>query len=492
MLEEEADSDRGRVLFSAPFRRLQNKAQVFSLETNASVRSRLTHSLEVSSIGRYIAQQAIKAFSDKDKRSYGVLNNERPLITFVETACLLHDIGNPPFGHFGEIAISEWFDSHDDELRPEGIKGPVLALWNRYFADFRHFDGNPQGLRIITKLQTAQSQDLNGLNLAATTIAATIKYPWASDSIGDKVYPWSEKKRKKCGFFQTECDVVKWVRETMDVPKETRHPLAYLMEAADDIAYCVSDIEDGIEKGLATPWYFGEFLEKRLNDCGFREIGLDDREKRDIKLIFEALQVLRDMASNTPKDGGTKRLAPMQDLRSATIRLLARRAGKSFAENQKSILAGTHGPLLDKDSAFPILDGLKSFAEFALYSSPIVRNREITAHAVLTGLLEAFLKIMKCDKARFDSILAGAYSDGKSTLITRDRSLAARLAGKYRSVYMAAVELEQRTRTDGHLLVMERIHRLRLIVDHISSMTDEYALQTHHLLSGTHITPYRT
>jgi dGTPase len=102
-LEEEADADRGRVLFCAPFRRLQNKAQVFSLESNAAVRSRLTHSLEVSSIGRLVAQQAIKMFSPEELDALGITGKERPLLTFVETACLLHDLGNPPFGHFGEI-----------------------------------------------------------------------------------------------------------------------------------------------------------------------------------------------------------------------------------------------------------------------------------------------------------------------------------------------------------------------------------------------------
>ena len=128
-LEEEADADRGRVLFSAPFRRLQNKAQVFSLESNAAVRSRLTHSLEVSSIGRYVAQQAIKAFSAAELDTLGIAGKERALITFVETACLLHDLGNPPFGHFGEIAISDWFHVNAEAVKPPGIGGSEKQRW---------------------------------------------------------------------------------------------------------------------------------------------------------------------------------------------------------------------------------------------------------------------------------------------------------------------------------------------------------------------------
>src|SRR5882762_4395057 len=132
-LEEEADADRGRVLFSAPFRRLQNKAQVFSLESNAAVRSRLTHSLEVSSIGRFVAQQAIKAFSPDELNSLGIAGKERPLITFVETACLLHDLGNPPFGHFGEIAVSDWFHLKESELKPDGIAGATEQNWDKCY-----------------------------------------------------------------------------------------------------------------------------------------------------------------------------------------------------------------------------------------------------------------------------------------------------------------------------------------------------------------------
>jgi len=132
-LEEEADADRGRVLFSAPFRRLQNKAQVFSLESNAAIRSRLTHSLEVSSIGRFVAQQALKAFSETEKKRLGIDDKERPILTFVETACLLHDLGNPPFGHFGEIAISDWFHIKESELKPDGIAGATEQNWDKCY-----------------------------------------------------------------------------------------------------------------------------------------------------------------------------------------------------------------------------------------------------------------------------------------------------------------------------------------------------------------------
>jgi dGTPase len=206
-LEEEADADRGRILFCAPFRRLQNKAQVFSLETNAAVRSRLTHSLEVSSIGRYVGQQALKAFTDGELAELGLIDKQRAFITFVETACLLHDLGNPPFGHFGEIAISDWFHLQASALKPSGIGGDKLHQWEKYYADFQHFDGNPQGFRICTKLQPPETGDLFGLNLTATTLASTVKYPWASDCV--------DSRTKKPGFFHTEQGAIKWIREIL-------------------------------------------------------------------------------------------------------------------------------------------------------------------------------------------------------------------------------------------------------------------------------------
>ena len=193
-LELEADADRGRILFSAPFRRLQNKAQVFSLESNAAVRSRLTHSLEVSSIGRLVAQEAIKSFSHEELIDLGIKDKELAFITFVENACLIHDLGNPPFGHFGEIAIANWFHNNAEDLK-ESFGTGLAHKWDQFYSDFRFFDGNPQGLRILTKLQPNNSNDLFGMNLTATTLAATIKYPWSPNLIGNS------SDRKRLGIF---------------------------------------------------------------------------------------------------------------------------------------------------------------------------------------------------------------------------------------------------------------------------------------------------
>lgn len=477
-LEEDADSDRGRVLFCAPFRRLQNKAQVFSLETNAAVRSRLTHSLEVSSIGRFVCQQAILAF-DRDKlNELGLAGKERPLTTFVETACLLHDIGNPPFGHFGEIAISDWFHLSEIRLKPKGIAGQPLRLWDQYYADFLHFDGNPQGFRIATRLQASETSDLFGLNLTATTLAATLKYPWPSDKIDSTVLG---HKPKKNGYFRTEDDVIKWIRERLGLTDYVRHPLAFLMEAADDIAYCISDIEDGIEKRLIDQREFAAFMTGRLSGS----IDATAPEAPDPTNLADALSLLANpqIASG---GGPIERLTPMQDFRSAAIRILAGRAGKKFVDSQDRILLGSADPLLQDDLALRLLGGLKEFATSALYCSPIVRDRELTAHAVLSGLLNAYWPMMACVLERFEKILAGEHIDEMGRRIARESSLAGRLGKKVLAVYREAVRLSNQefSNDEGCRTVMERIHRAHLIVDFITGMTDEFALQSFHLVTG--------
>lgn len=479
-LDEEADADRGRVLFCAPFRRLQNKAQVFSLETNAAVRSRLTHSLEVSSIGRLVTQQAIKALGAQTK-ALGIAGNERAMITFVETACLLHDLGNPPFGHFGEVAIADWFHDKNGALQPRGLGGNHIHDWERHYSDFRYFDGNPQGLRICTRLQPSTQNDLTGLNLTATTLAATIKYPWDTTRIGQPL-PNSLGVAKKGGYFQSELQVIEWIRDELKMLPEARHPLVYLMEAADDIAYCVSDIEDGIEKNLITSAQFATFIRSKLAAGEFPAALKDNQDAQTIQHNIDLLQT----------NEGVERATALRDFRSAVIRFLAQHAGTAFEKDQQAIIEGRAPALLRAGVPAALLSSLKSFAEEKLYASVIVRNRELTAQAVLRGLLDSYQPLLDCDHARFEKILAGARRDQGGRPIARDSSLASRISQKYLAVYREALAQGPASEhADGAYLVKERILRVRLILDHITGMTDEYALQSFQLISGAQINPYR-
>lgn len=156
------ESDRGRILNSAAVRRLQQKTQVFPLERNAAVRSRLTHSLEVQQNGRFIVQEIERSSSEADKELF------RAIESIVEMSCLMHDIGNPPFGHFGETAISSWFEEHIDDIFPELENSSTQPSYDELKKELTSFEGNAQAIRMVHSLQ--------GLNLTYTQIAAVLKY----------------------------------------------------------------------------------------------------------------------------------------------------------------------------------------------------------------------------------------------------------------------------------------------------------------------------
>eukprot|EP00487_Bulimina_marginata_P010178 TRINITY_DN498_c0_g1_i3.p1 TRINITY_DN498_c0_g1~~TRINITY_DN498_c0_g1_i3.p1 ORF type:complete len:201 (-),score=13.83 TRINITY_DN498_c0_g1_i3:46-648(-) len=165
------ESDRGRIINSAAIRRLQQKTQVFPLERNAAVRSRLTHSLEVQQVGRFIVQRIFHFLSQERIADYGLTDLARPLESLVEMACLMHDIGNPPFGHFGEAAINKWFEMHLASVTPERCQTPhtgINVIFKHLSEDIKSFEGNAQGIRIV--------HSLLGLNLTYCQTAGILKY----------------------------------------------------------------------------------------------------------------------------------------------------------------------------------------------------------------------------------------------------------------------------------------------------------------------------
>lgn len=249
---EEFFSDRSRILYSSSFRRLQKKAQVFSLEPNASIRSRLTHSLEVSDIGRALSNVIGDKLIDK-----GIINDSKKyqIISIVENACLLHDIGNPPFGHFGEAAIKTWAK---EEIEKYCKKAEINSKYIKSIRkDFEEFDGNPQGIRIVTRLHC--ENDKYGLNLSYPTILSCIKYTRETGVKPTKI----SSSTKKAGYFQTEKSIIKKIYKEMKLNSKKRYPLLYIMEAADDISYALSDISDSIEKKLLSIDKFMDLFEQK-------------------------------------------------------------------------------------------------------------------------------------------------------------------------------------------------------------------------------------
>ena len=248
------ENDYGRLISSAPIRRLQDKTQVFPLEQSDYIRTRLTHSIEVSYIASSIGQSIEKILIEKgdiEKEKKGYLSS------LLRVSGLIHDLGNPPFGHFGEEAIRKFFKDYFDSE-----EGKSLKLSKKEKADFKNFDGNVQTFRILSKLY--YFGDEYGYNLTYSTLSSCIKYP--SNSIdGNKGKKAKEIAKKKFGYFITEQDSYDKINDYLKLNNK-RNPVVYLMEAADDIAYSAADIEDGIKLNIINIYDVKTIFERKLKE----------------------------------------------------------------------------------------------------------------------------------------------------------------------------------------------------------------------------------
>lgn len=470
-LAVEAESDRGRLVFSAPFRRLQQKAQVFSLESNAAVRSRLTHSIEVAQIGRFIADQIVEKLLP---RGVFDISQARAFVTFVEVACLMHDLGNPPFGHFGEAAISEWFKANGKSLISQSVSTkPTKQECENALADFAEFDGNCQGLRVATILQW--TSDAHGLNLTYTSLAAYLKY------CRGPVYAPSTKLKarrfqKKAGYFSTERDLVfrMWKYLGINPTKPRRFPLAYVMEAADDIAYCISDLEDAIEKKL--------IVQKTV----FKELQSLWRVKRTAPYVTgraarQITTILHAAASSDPNSQGA-----FTAFRTGISRVLSEEASQAYLKNHNDILVGNWDSLIRAESTGgELLSMLKEYCRENIYGQISVQRVELAGLSAIRGLLEHFQCLLSCSRSRFTSALDQKTSDQKGNRILSERKLLSLFPEKHKIAYRhAALQLDQRPISERQKELEEWNLRAHLVTDFIGGMTDDFALWSFQMLSG--------
>lgn len=433
---EEIESDRGRVLFSAPLRRLQSKAQVFSLESNAAVRSRLTHSLEVAHIGRYIAQKIIDIANKENKKLEKFIEELIDSETIIETACLLHDIGNPPFGHLGERAIQQWFRKNAEKLYSESCPEKYeLDKSSAHYKDFLKFDGNPQGLRICMTLQGKPGKC--GFNLTYSQIASLIKYPIDSSE--------NNSEYKKIGVFQTEVDKAKKVWKGLNLEWGVRSPLAYLMEAADDIAYSLSDIEDGIEKKIITE---SDILEK-----------LEEEFKKSNLCEYECL--IKEAFNNSIT-------SKFITFRTCMINKLVKCAAERFYE------------LYTKDKPFPksifsdseagkAIEIINKYCKNTIYNAPEAEDIEIAGYNIVYGLLNKFSILLKLRKSEFKELV----DENKGHDLCK--RMFSKLPKNLVDHYSASTQDDEEN---------EWYYRVHLIVDYVSGMTDDFALKVYRLLNG--------
>lgn len=437
---QQIGSDRGRILFSAPFRRLQSKAQVFSLESNAAVRSRLTHSMEVAHIGRYIVQRvALKA--DANGMS-GLLRECKMIEEVIETACLLHDIGNPPFGHLGESAIQEWFKKNAALLYAKSTPvGPyrtdrTIDAHSSRYKDIERFDGNPQGLRICLRLQGLPSKC--GFNLTHSQIASLVKYPKGSDDIS---------AYKKNGVFTSELELLQSVWNEIGLEWGARHPLVFLMEAADDIAYCLSDIEDGIEKNIIS--------EEKVID--------------DLSKIFSEKRypIYSELLKKSLKSTVTKSFV---SVRTQLINELVDYASIQFVNRIHKNMLSDNEPLLDgADEACLAIKDIKAYCRKELYRSAEAEDVEIAGFNIVYGLLEKFSVLLELPSSDFIRLVE--HREGKSLCCRMFSKLPDGLVAHYKD--SAALDPKE-----------EWFFRAQLIIDYVSGMTDDFALKFFRLVHG--------
>ena len=257
-LRSEFEKDYHRIIGSASFRRLQDKTQVFPLDKSDFIRTRLTHSMEVSSLAKSLGQNIGESILAHKKDTSFTPGMKEDICNILQCAGLIHDIGNPPFGHYGEFAIREWFERNLPVLKYHGT--PIEELLEEQMReDFYHFEGNAQALRLVSKLHFLV--DENGMNLTYALLNTIIKYPVASTQIRPKS---GDIREKKMGYYYADRELFE------DIVMETgagncRHPLTFILEAADDIAYKTADIEDAFVKGFITYHSLRDELRKLQN-----------------------------------------------------------------------------------------------------------------------------------------------------------------------------------------------------------------------------------
>ena len=411
----EFQRDYDRLIFSAPFRRLQNKTQVFPLPGSVFVHNRLTHSLEVSCVGRSlgndVASQLLKkhpALADSHISEIG---------SIVSAACLAHDLGNPPFGHSGEKAISTYFS----EGQGMALKKELSPMeWD----DLTHFEGNANAFRILT--HQFEGRRKGGFVMTYSTLASIVKYPFSSQLAG---------KKSKFGFFLSEeADYQKIAGELgiirLSKPDEplryARHPLVYLVEAADDICYQMMDIEDAHKLKLLTHdetkgLYMQFFDEKRR------------------KRIEEVCRIVTDVNEQ------------IAYLRSSVIGALIKECTRVFTENEKKILAGEFEGALIKHIYSPLKEAYENCSAIALqriYRSSDVLDIELAGFRVISTLIGLMINAVRSPEKAYSQLLIN------------------RVSGQY------------------NVNAPTLYGKIQAVLDYISGMTDVYALDLYRKIKG--------
>ena len=419
----EFQRDYDRLIFSAPFRRLQNKTQVFPLPGSIFVHNRLTHSLEVSSVGRSLGNDVSRLLLERHPQLIETHFSE--LGSIVSAACLAHDLGNPPFGHSGENAIGTYFSEGDGQFLKHYVCEDTGDCLNpKQWEDLIHFEGNANAFRLLTHHFSGRRK--GGFVMTYSTLASIVKYPYTSDLAGDL---------HKFGFFRSEVeDYCKIADELgilkLDAPEGScryvRYPLVYLVEAADDICYQIMDIEDAHKLKLLTTEQV-------------RELFLNYFEENQRNLIAERMGTLDDVNEQ------------IFYLRSCVINCLVQECVRVFVEHEDEFLSGTFpGPLIKYVAEIPrnAYMECEKVAYSSIYHCKDVVDIEIAGYKVITQLTDLMIKAVTEPEKAFSKLLIS------------------RVSSQYQ------------------ILAPTLYERVMAVLDYISGMTDVFALDLYRKING--------
>lgn len=459
------DSDLGRIIFCYALRRMHDKTQVVPLSNGDTVLTRLTHSLQVMNIAESLA---INYTRDKefDQLYPGkAIEYASSISAILRAAALIHDIGNPPFGHFGEVTIQKYF--HDICTRFPSIT-PREAL------DFTEFDGNALGLRLVSKLQYTGT--LDGLNLSYATLAAYMKYP-------------NEESRQKNGYvgmhkhgvFTTESRLFGEIIQACNMIRPDgvikRHPLSFLVEAADTICYDAMDIEDGYNMHLYDLDTLVSFLDNYIITHQHNEEKLKPYLTDPTNPASFSIEKVFGYTRQWPEDIDKNPQRLILDFRVKLISYLTRHAVNVFKDNLQKIDEGTYNKELLRDDDLLVDEALSEFTKRYIISQSRVQQIEMTGNSVINGLLDILIKYAFSDDKQYRSKIKGVVAESRLIAMIHETKFS---GNTYSTI----------TRDDLFDFDLDELNayaKLRLIVDFIANMTDKYSVELYQKLSGIRI-----
>lgn len=410
--------DFDRIIFSSAFRSLQDKTQVIPLSETDFVHTRLTHSLEVSVVGRSIGRRVGKVILERHPNLVELGYTFNDFGAIVAAASVTHDIGNPPFGHSGEKAIGEYFKTG------KGLQFKE-QLTEKEYQDLIDFEGNANGFKILTESREGIS---GGLRLSYATLGAFMKYP--KESLPKK--PTKHIVDKKYGFFQSEKEAFLDIVNDLGLKKKSnssesyyRHPLAYLVEAADDICYTIIDFEDGINLGLIEEDFALEYLIKLVKDS------IDTQKYHSLQHTKDRVSYLRALAINT----------------------LINEAVEIFLSNEEAILTGTFDKsLLDKCKYEAQINDIIKISVAKIYKSKDVVEKEVAGYKIIADLLDVFVNALNNNHIGMSS--------------------------NYDKLVLNVLPNEYKTASESIY------NRIMQVCSFVSKMSDSYAIRLHKKLNG--------